>query len=47
MQQVIIFKEILRFLSVNEELLVQTEDLKNFSNKDLKLFLKKNQTLNK
>ena len=37
------FKEILRFISSNEELLVQTEDLKNLVIKILKLFLKKNQ----
>ena len=41
------FKEILRFISSNEELLVQTEDLKNLVIKILKLFLKKNQLLNK
>jgi len=38
------FKEILRFLSVNEELLVQTEDFKNFSNKDFKVVSKKKPT---
>jgi phosphoribosylaminoimidazolecarboxamide formyltransferase/IMP cyclohydrolase len=31
------FKEILRFISSNEELLVQTEDLKRFSSKDFKV----------
>ena len=41
------FKEILRFISSNEELLVQTEDLKSLIIKILKLFLKKNQLLNK
>jgi phosphoribosylaminoimidazolecarboxamide formyltransferase/IMP cyclohydrolase len=41
------FKEILRFLSVNEELLIQTEDFKNFSNKDFKVVSKRNQPLNK
>ena len=41
------FKEILRFISSNEELLVQTEDLKILVIKILKLFLKKNQPLNK
>ncbi len=35
------FKEILRFISSNEELLVQTEDLKRFSNKDFKVVSKK------
>jgi len=35
------FKEILRFISSNEELLVQTEDLKKFSNKDFKVVSKK------
>src|SRR5210317_279318 len=38
------FKEILRFLSTNEELLVQTEDSKNFSNKDFKVVSKKKPT---
>ena len=38
------FKEILRFLSANEELLVQTEDFKNFSNKDFKIVSKKKPT---
>jgi phosphoribosylaminoimidazolecarboxamide formyltransferase/IMP cyclohydrolase len=35
------FKEILRFISSNEELLVQTEDFKKFSNKDFKVVSKK------
>jgi len=35
------FKEILRLTSSNEELLVQTEDLKKFSNKDFKVVSKK------
>jgi len=35
------FKEILKFISVNEELLVQTEDLNKFSNKDFKIVSKK------
>src|SRR6056300_1353629 len=35
------FKEILRFISTNEEILVQTEDLKKFSNKDFKVVSKK------
>ena len=35
------FKEILRFISSNEELLVQTEDLKKFSNKDFKIVSKR------
>jgi phosphoribosylaminoimidazolecarboxamide formyltransferase/IMP cyclohydrolase len=34
-------KEILRFISSNEELLVQTEDLKKFSHKDFKVVSKK------
>jgi phosphoribosylaminoimidazolecarboxamide formyltransferase/IMP cyclohydrolase len=39
------FKEILRFISFNEELLVQTEDLKKFSNKDFKVVSKKKPSL--
>jgi phosphoribosylaminoimidazolecarboxamide formyltransferase/IMP cyclohydrolase len=39
------FKEILKFLSSNEELLVQTEDLKKFSNKDFKVVSKKKPSL--
>ena len=35
------FKEILRFISSNEDLLVQTEDLKKFSDKDFKVVSKK------
>ena len=35
------FKERLRFISSNEELLVQEEDLKKFSNKDFKVVSKK------
>ena len=35
------FKEILRFISSNEELLVQTEDSKKFSNNDFKIVSKK------
>jgi phosphoribosylaminoimidazolecarboxamide formyltransferase/IMP cyclohydrolase len=35
------FKEILKFISSNEEILVQTEDLKKFSNKDFKVVSKK------
>jgi phosphoribosylaminoimidazolecarboxamide formyltransferase/IMP cyclohydrolase len=35
------FKEILRFISVNEELLIQTEDLSKFSNRDFKIVSKK------
>ena len=38
------FKEILRFLSSNEELLVQTEDLKKFNNKDFKVVSKRKPT---
>jgi phosphoribosylaminoimidazolecarboxamide formyltransferase/IMP cyclohydrolase len=38
------FKEILKFLSANEELLVQTEDFKNFSNKDFKIVSKRKPT---
>jgi len=39
------FKEILRFISSNEELLIQTEDLKKFSNKDFKIVSKRKPTL--
>jgi phosphoribosylaminoimidazolecarboxamide formyltransferase/IMP cyclohydrolase len=39
------FKKILKFTSSNEELLVQTEDLKNFSNKDFKVVSKKKPSL--
>jgi phosphoribosylaminoimidazolecarboxamide formyltransferase/IMP cyclohydrolase len=39
------FKEILRFISSNEELLVQTEDLKKFSNKDFRVVSKKKPSL--
>ena len=35
------FKEVLKFTSSNEELLVQTEDLKKFNNKDFKVVSKK------
>jgi phosphoribosylaminoimidazolecarboxamide formyltransferase/IMP cyclohydrolase len=35
------FKEILRFISSNEELLIQTEDFKKFSSKDFKVVSKK------
>ena len=35
------FKEILRYTSSNEELLIQTEDLKKFSNKDFKVVSRK------
>jgi len=38
------FKEILRFVSSNEELLLQTEDFKKFSNKDFKVVSKKKPT---
>ncbi|MDC0352717.1 bifunctional phosphoribosylaminoimidazolecarboxamide formyltransferase/IMP cyclohydrolase [Candidatus Pelagibacter sp.] len=38
------FKEVLRFLSYNEELLVQTEDFNKFSNKDFKVVSKKKPT---
>ncbi len=38
------FKEKLRFISTNEELLLQTEDLKKFSNKDFKIVSKKKPT---
>ena len=38
------FEEILRFMSSNEELLVQTEDLKKFSNKDFKVVSRKKPT---
>ena len=39
------FKEVLRYVSSNEELLLQTEDLKKFSNKDFKVVSKKKPTL--
>ena len=38
------FKEILRFISSNEEILVQTEDLTKFINKDFKIVSKKKPT---
>jgi phosphoribosylaminoimidazolecarboxamide formyltransferase/IMP cyclohydrolase len=38
------FKEILRFVSSNEELLLQTEDFKKFSSKDFKVVSKKKPT---
>ena len=38
------FEEILKFISSNEELLVQTEDLKKFSNKDFKVVSRKKPT---
>jgi phosphoribosylaminoimidazolecarboxamide formyltransferase/IMP cyclohydrolase len=38
------FKEKLRFISSNEELLIQTEDLKTFSNKDFKIVSKRKPT---
>ena len=38
------FKEILRFVSSNEELLIQTEDLKKFIKKDFKIVSKKKPT---
>jgi len=38
------FKEILRYTSLNEELLIQTEDLKKFNNKDFKVVSKKKPT---
>jgi phosphoribosylaminoimidazolecarboxamide formyltransferase/IMP cyclohydrolase len=38
------FKEKLRFISLNEELLLQTEDLKKFSNKDFMIVSKKKPT---
>ena len=38
------FKEILGYISSNEELLVQTEDLKKFNNKDFKVVSKKKPT---
>src|SRR5210317_610986 len=41
------FKEKLRFISLNEELLLQTEDLKKFSNKDFKIVSKKKPTSKK
>ena len=39
------FKEVLRYVSSNEELLLQTEDLKKFSNKDFKVVSRKKPTL--
>jgi phosphoribosylaminoimidazolecarboxamide formyltransferase/IMP cyclohydrolase len=39
------FKEILRYISSNEELLIQTEDLKKFKNKDFKVVSKTKPTL--
>ena len=39
------FKEILRFISSNEELLVQTEDFRKFNIKDFKIVSKKKPTL--
>ena len=41
------FKEILRIVSSNEEILVQTEDLKKFNKKDFKVVSKKNRVQNK
>ena len=38
------FKEILRFISSNEELLVQTEDFRKFKNNDFKIVSKKKPT---
>jgi len=38
------YKEKLRFISSNEELMLQTEDLKKFSNKDFKIVSKKKPT---
>jgi phosphoribosylaminoimidazolecarboxamide formyltransferase/IMP cyclohydrolase len=38
------FKEKLKFISSNEELLLQTEDLKKFSNKDFKIVSKRKPT---
>ncbi|WP_435162855.1 bifunctional phosphoribosylaminoimidazolecarboxamide formyltransferase/IMP cyclohydrolase [Candidatus Pelagibacter bacterium nBUS_25] len=38
------FKEILRIVSSNEELLIQTEDIKKFSNKDFKIVSKRKPT---
>ena len=38
------FKEILKFISSNEEILLQTEDFKKFSNKDFKVVSKKKPT---
>ena len=39
------FKEVLRYVSSNEELLLQTEDLKKFNNKDFKVVSRKKPTL--
>ena len=38
------FKEILKFISSNEEILLQTEDFRKFSNKDFKVVSKKKPT---
>ena len=38
------FKEVLRYISSNEELLIQTEDFKKFKNKDFKVVSKKKPT---
>jgi phosphoribosylaminoimidazolecarboxamide formyltransferase/IMP cyclohydrolase len=38
------FKEILRFISTNEEILLQTEDFMKFNNKDFKVVSKKKPT---
>ena len=46
MQQ-LFFQRNIEVLSSNEELLVQTEDLKKFSNKDFKVVSKKKPTSNK
>jgi phosphoribosylaminoimidazolecarboxamide formyltransferase/IMP cyclohydrolase len=39
------FKEVLRYISSNEELLIQTEDFKKFKNKDFKVVSKTKPTL--
>jgi phosphoribosylaminoimidazolecarboxamide formyltransferase/IMP cyclohydrolase len=39
------FKEVLRYISANEELLIQTEDFKKFKNKDFKVVSKTKPTL--
>jgi phosphoribosylaminoimidazolecarboxamide formyltransferase/IMP cyclohydrolase len=39
------FKEVLRYISSNEELLIQTEDFKKFKNKDFKIVSKTKPTL--
>jgi phosphoribosylaminoimidazolecarboxamide formyltransferase/IMP cyclohydrolase len=44
MPLIILLKEKLKFISSNEELLLQTEDLKKFTNKDFKIVSKRKPT---